>query len=270
MNKVLITCLIIALAATSCTKDENYSPEEEINAVAHRWRQSQASQVNLDFEGFEAGTIISTLTPNICEGEISIRAFNPRFPDENSAMIFDSSDPTGNDDDLGTPSEFYGGPGESEEGPQESNDTALGNILIISEDLDSNDPDDSNIAGTFYEFDFSEYAAGEVTMVQFTMLDLDAPGANDLSTVVKLYDVNELILLEKIVPFGPDNAKQIVDLENTSGVVKMVLELNNSGAIDNIQFECEGKDGRNCYHPKKRKKRKKRKNRRRGHWWKWW
>jgi hypothetical protein len=267
MKKTLFTVIAMALAVTSCTKDENLSPEEEINAVAHSWRQSNASEVTLDFEGFEAGTIISSLTPDVCEGEIAVRAFNPRFPDDNTAMIFDSSDPTGNDDDLGTPSEFYGGPGESEEGPQESNDTALGNVLIISEDLDSNDPDDSNVAGTFYEFDFSGYAAGEVTMVQFTMLDLDAPGANDLSTVVKLYDVNDVILLEKVVPFGPDNAKQFVDLENTSGVVKMVLELNNSGAIDDIQFECEGKDGRKC---RKKKKRKKRKKRRRGHWWKWW
>jgi hypothetical protein len=32
------------------------------------------------------------------------------FPGQNAAMIFDSSNPTGGDWDLGTPNEMFGGP----------------------------------------------------------------------------------------------------------------------------------------------------------------
>ncbi|PQJ15213.1 hypothetical protein BST99_05245 [Aureicoccus marinus] len=52
----------------------------------------------------------------------------------------------------------------------------------------------------------------------------------------------DAILLEKVVTFGLDN----VNLENTNGVVRMVLELYNSGAVEDILFECEVKDGIKC------------------------
>jgi len=71
-------------------------------------------------------------------------------------MVFDSSNPSGADFDLGTPNEEFGGPGMTFSGEFESsNDTPLGNTLIISEDLGSSDPDDEGDRGTKFNFDFT-------------------------------------------------------------------------------------------------------------------
>ena len=51
-------------------------------------------------------------------------------------MIFDTANPTGGDTDLATPGYGLG------------NDTALGNVVILSEDADSSDPDDNAGGGT--------------------------------------------------------------------------------------------------------------------------
>lgn len=59
----------------------------------------------------------------------------------NQAMIFDSTNPSGGDNDL------HSGPGSNI--PE-----SLGNLLIISEDMDASDPDDSRYGGTFV-FDLS-------------------------------------------------------------------------------------------------------------------
>lgn len=55
------------------------------------------------------------------------------------AIAFDSSAPTGGDKDLGTPNKQYGGPGVGSGGA--TNDTALGMLLIIAEDLVDQDGD---------------------------------------------------------------------------------------------------------------------------------
>lgn len=61
------------------------------------------------------------------------------------AMIFDSSNPSGDDWDLGTPNEKFGGPGKGIGGESGlyKNDKPLGNVVIVSEDEDASDPDDS-------------------------------------------------------------------------------------------------------------------------------
>ena len=70
----------------------------------------------LDFEGLEAGTIIAgdrpdggTETGNYFFG-ITIEVSNGRGG-PNTAVIFDPSNPTGGDKDLGTPNQTCGGPG---------------------------------------------------------------------------------------------------------------------------------------------------------------
>jgi hypothetical protein len=239
MKKIGLLIGIFLMLLTSCTT-EPY--EGNVDASVNLLSSLPNDVVIIDFEEFVAGDIVSTTSPNGCDGSIGVMALNPNFPANNSAMAFDSANPSGGDDDLGTPNESFGGPGISSEGPQPSNDTSLGMVLIISEDLDSSDPDDSYVAGSNYSFDFSSYADGSVTLIGFDMLDLDAPGANDLPTVVSLYDAANVLLLEKEVPYGPDNAKQFVDLESTTDVVRMVIGLNNSGAIDNIMFTCEDKE----------------------------
>ena len=115
-------------------------------------------------------------------------------------------------------------------------------VLINSRDLDASDPDDSYLPGTYHEINFSGIGDGYVTLHSFDMLDLDPPGADNLLTTVTLYDGSDAVLFQMDIPYGEDNAKQIISLGPTEGVVRMVLELNNSGAIDNIMFSCEEKE----------------------------
>lgn len=199
---------------------------------------TSTERVTIDFEDFDTGMIVSEITTGSCDGVIGLFGTNPDFPGQNTAMIFDSSDPSASDPDLGTPNNAYGGPGISVDGPQESNQRALGKVLIISEDLNSDDPDDSYVRGSVYEFDFNGYAGGEVIMYSFLMIDLDGDTKGD-GTFVRLLDKDDNILLTKEIFPGEDNAVQRVDLEETAGVSKLIIELNNSGAIDELEFSCQ-------------------------------
>ncbi len=127
----------------------------------------------IDFEGLDPGTIVSELSSGKgitgdMTGTIGVFAYNPDFgPSTNAAVVFDSSDPSGGDDDLGTPNENFGGPGVGDAG-ETTNKVALGHILIIAEDLvDKNpadglvdDPDDADNKGAYIDFDFSTLGKG--------------------------------------------------------------------------------------------------------------
>ncbi|TYA52318.1 hypothetical protein [Formosa maritima] len=237
MKKTVLLFAVLALIFASCT-NESLNENSEISNQSNSLISNFNEITVINFDGFSAGEIVSEVSPNGCSGSIAIMAVNPDFPGMNTAMIFDSSNPTGNDFDLGTPNEMYGGPGISSDGPRPSNDVPLGNVLIISEDMDSSDPDDSARNGTRFELDFSGYGNGMVTLHSFDMLDLEPVDSSGLPTVITLYDGSNNILLQHELPYGFDNEKQLIDLESTSGVVRMVLEMNNSGAIDNIRLTC--------------------------------
>ncbi|WP_224491552.1 hypothetical protein [Robertkochia flava] len=242
MKQVHLIGVILVLALFSCQND--LMEDQKLLETNSMLTVKEAVVITFDepSEGYMAGDIISSTMPDGCGGEVRIYAENPEAnPGVNAAMIFDSNAPTGGDIDLGTPNIQYGGPGESEDsenGFEPTNDTAQNNVLIITEDFDSEDPDDSYVAGSYFEFDFSGYGNGEVNMTSFLMIDLDGESKAD-GTFVKLYDKDDALIFEKEIMPMNDNGVQTVDLENTPGVVKMVLELNNSGAIDDIRFHCE-------------------------------
>lgn len=183
----------------------------------------------VDFEMYNPGDIVSEIVLTDPFVNPLVAGITMAFPNENSAMVFDSSNPTGGDFDIGTPNEMYGGPGRGDGGA--SNDTALGNVLILSEDLDPSDPDDIFEIGASFVFDFS---ANEGVIVEsFDILDIET---SQNPTVVNLYDSKGQVLLSKEVIPGGDNSKATVDLENTSNVAIMELVMNSSGAIDNLAF----------------------------------
>ena len=77
--------------------------------------QAQAGPVTQGFEGLSAGTVVcgtSTFGPPV-QGDpyvdFDIIAVGNQGP--SSAIIFDTAHPTGNDPDLGTPNQSFGGPG---------------------------------------------------------------------------------------------------------------------------------------------------------------
>ena len=196
---------------------------------------------------FQAGDIVSevTLPGEVNEVVINVMGTNPEleFRGVNAAMIFDTNNPTGDDEDLGTPNELYGGPGIGNAGA--TNTMSLNNVLIISEDLISENPDDANLDGAFFEFDFSPL--GTVTMQAMDLLDVDGESQG---AFVKLFDSDSIEIFTSPLPETGDNGYASISLGPTSGVASMIVLLNGSGAIDNICFEIDKKE---C----KRKKRKK-------------
>lgn len=93
----------------------------------------------LDFEGLPDGTVVVELSAGAgmsagFPGIVKVTGYSAQFgPGVNPVLIFDSSDPTGGDTDLGTPNQAYGGPGVGNGGA--SNDSPMGNVAIIAEDL---------------------------------------------------------------------------------------------------------------------------------------
>ncbi|MEB3211665.1 MAG: phytase, partial [Leptolyngbyaceae bacterium] len=102
----------------------------------------------LDFEGFDAGTVITD------QFEGMAIATDTQF----GAMLFDSSNPTGGDRDLAA--------------------DGLGNVLIISEDGDASDPDDNAKGGTL-SFTFDDL----VGTISVGVLDNEEKGSS-----ITLYD----------------------------------------------------------------------------------
>ena len=142
--------------------------------------------------------------------------------------------------DLGTPNEAFGGPGVGSGGAT-SNDTALGKVLIIAEDVDDvnrdrlvDDPDDASKGGTLH-LDFS--VIGTVIMHAITFVDLDDP---DPAQKVELFQggVTGTLLATVPLPVAGNNSVSVVPL-NISGVDTVVITLTDSAAIDNITFTPE-------------------------------
>ncbi len=177
----------------------------------------------IDFEGLAEGTIVSSVASGAgisglsVPGSVTVFGDSPAFPGSNVAMVFDATCAngcSGGDDDLMRPE--------------------LGNILIISEDLDSGDPDDADLEGAFYQFDFSGWGPGVVTVERISILDVeDVEGG----ARVELYagGPGGTLLATVPLPNVGDAGFATVDI-NVSGVDFMQVTLNGSGAIDNIEI----------------------------------
>ncbi|MDJ0597351.1 MAG: SdrD B-like domain-containing protein [Crocosphaera sp.] len=121
------------------------------------------------------------------------------------AMIFDSANPTGGDDDLATDSE--------------------GNILIISEDGDSSDPDD-NAGGGVITFDLDN----PVTVNSINFVDIEEAGG-----IVFTTDADGNVTTTAI-PAPGNGSLQTLNI-NDSDVVKIEVDLVGSGAISGLDFD---------------------------------
>ena len=120
-------------------------------------------------------------------------------------MIFDSANPTEGDRDLLA---------------QE-----LGNVLIISEDGDSADPDDNMRGGTLH-FEWDELT----NIDKVGLLDIEETGGT-----IKLYDSNDMLIQEIDIPDLDNNSIQDVSIE-VSGVARTDVMLASSGALTDINF----------------------------------
>ncbi len=158
----------------------------------------------IDFNGLSAGDVPTNVDDVVT---ISVQRFTNRHDDTGvtgEAMAFDTEAPTGGDADLG-----YNG---------------QGNVLIISEDGDSNDPDD-NWAGGIITFDF----AAPSDVFDLKVIDTEEGGS------VSLFDADGGLIKTVDLP-NLGNAEVAQVLIDASGVSQMVVTLNGSGAIDDICY----------------------------------
>ena len=130
--------------------------------------------------------------------------------DEFGAMIFDSANPTGGDFDLATEDQ--------------------GNVLIISQDGDSSDPNDQTGGGTI-RFQWSDSVfVDSVSVNSIGLLDIDEAGGSIIA-----YDDDGDVLRTVAIPDFGDNSLGQVDI-NTADVAYLDVNLFGSGAITEVSF----------------------------------
>ncbi len=154
----------------------------------------------IDFNDLGTGTIVDS---EFSKEGVTISGWT-NWCTSDRAMIFDSAHPTGGDRDLHTHN--------------------LGNVLIISEDGDSHDPDD-NARGGLLRFDFADGA----DVKSLTFLDIEK------GAMIKFYD-DHGCLIKKCCAYTDDNG-QVVANFNVDGVSRMDVWLHGSGAVDNLVFD---------------------------------
>ena len=179
-----------------------------------------AEVVVLDFNDLDGGDVVRAQYDGV-------RIFGRRvLPDGtilrnvNRAMIFDTGELTGQDADL-----F--GPFTSEDG-QSTYDA--GNILIVSEDGDGSDPDDSASGGRLV-FRFDE----AVTFLGFNAFDINAAESIEL----RLFGIDGALITSITNggrTVGDNGYISFMDLE-VAGVARAVFRLSGSGGIGDITFD---------------------------------
>jgi len=165
----------------------------------------------LDFEGLSAGSFVGAFT---IDG-VGVTVFGESNDFErpgglSEAMIFDTFNPTGGDPDL-VPDNS-----DSIAGPIDASLT--GNVLILTEDGDAGDPDDAAGGGTFtFAFDRA------VTLVSIDLID-DLSGTITATGFSQGFALTRENQLERAV-------------FNWAGIDSFTVELDGSGALDNVVFE---------------------------------
>jgi Ca2+-binding RTX toxin-like protein len=164
----------------------------------------------IDFNSFRAGTVIDDEYADI---GLHISAMGG----SNQAMIFDSANPTGGDDDLAS--------------------QHLQGLLIISEDGDSSDPDDNAGGGSIcLEFD------DPVFFKTLTFKDIEETGNG--ATSVVFYDANDNVIEERHVEPTGDGGERTVGFF-VADVAKCEVRFAGSGGIDNVTYRDDRDDNGN-------------------------
>lgn len=196
-------------------------------AVALCMAMPAAQAVVIDFEGYSAGTIIDNEYAGM---GVTISAISTgAAPDV--AVIFDSNNPTGGDNDLGAPF--------SSSNPQLSDDYRPGNLLILQENnpcsaTSCTTPDDNANGGRII-FDFDS----PVNLVSLDVFDIEG---NESGGQAKLWmfasDVNgdPLAIWEVPVTGGDNTWGEILFDGEANNIGRLGVYLVGSGAIDNLEF----------------------------------
>jgi uncharacterized repeat protein (TIGR01451 family) len=155
-------------------------------------------------------------------------------PTNHPVMIFDSSNPTGNDPDLGTPNQDFSGPGVGnggKSGQPGENSVAQGKILIISGDGDTEDPDDYVGGGTI-TFTFDQ----PTPVDEVHILDIEESGSK-----VRAWNATSggTLLAEVNMQTYGNNSFQIVPVNADGGVRRLEIIFEGSGGVAAVVFCSE-------------------------------
>ncbi len=112
---------------------------------------------------------------------------------------------------------------------------AHGNTLIISEDGNSSDPDDSGFVDDYYNFDFSNWGPGTVTVSTMFISDIDV---GQTGGTVTLRDSSNAVLGVYPIP-ETGNAGATTMTFGVSGVASMVVDIAGSGQIDDLAISAD-------------------------------
>lgn len=190
----------------------------------------------LDFDTCADGEIIAAgddLADLYAGYGVTITAYDYDGATEGTALAFNTSAPTGGDDDLGTPNAAFGGPGIGAGGAT-TNDTAMGNVMIRAENTTDRDGDglvddpDDHARGARFVLDFN----GDVCVDQADLLDIES---RERPAEFVLYDADgEEIAAYEGGGLG-DNSVEQLEMRDC-GVRQLVIFLRGSGAVDNIDL----------------------------------
>ena len=171
----------------------------------------------IDFGGLGEGVLVSAIASgngasgDVFAGQVAVRGWRSGDPATQRAMVFDGtcapqgnrSGCSGQDSDLFFPSR--------------------GNILIVSEDLDPNDPDDAT--DSRFLFDFA--TLGAVTIESIGILD-----TNNQITELSFALANGTTASQQ-VPGTGDGLSTDVSV-GISGVISLEVDLGGLGAVDDL------------------------------------
>ena len=224
-----------------------------ISGLAGMGLSTHALSAELDFSNLPAGTVVKELSTGAgitgkLGGKVSVWGHNPKISNKNSAVVFDSSEPSGEDLDLGTPNETFGGSGVGlggESGKEFKNATALENVLIIAEDLEDanhdgliDDPDDADWTNMSINLNFAKTKKrghGTVTVNSITYMDLELDQGEG-GSYMKLSGPNiETSLVQ--FPNTGNNGVHTISGIGLEGVENIVITLNGSSAIASLTVE---------------------------------
>ena len=171
-----------------------------------------AGSEQIGFDGIPPGTMDPVVT--VATGTVSTSATGC----SNGATIYDTSVGHIADPDLNA-------------------QPAQAEVLIIEEDFDDlgddGFPDDCDLGGAL-TIDFSDVGPlGTVTLVSLRLLDIDTEG-----TTIDLFgpDDTPITLGIPVLPTGDGTITLPINLGPTSGVAKIIINFNFSGAVDDIVF----------------------------------
>ena len=195
---------------------------------------TKAQQVSavIDFEGIPPGTIVDQvysgygISGDPVDGFVSVIAFTPDSGDVNRAMVFDArcppgnvpADCTGNDSDLFNPS--------------------FGNTLIISEDLDTTNPDDADVLGSRIRFEYINLGQGDgATIESLEVQDIEEDQGELEDAKIFFWEggFDGTIVGTVDIPNTGNGGSALVPV-NFTNVDAMGIDLAGSGTINNIRF----------------------------------